>query len=66
MQRVFARTTAMNQTGLIFEVSEPMLDKMIDYFRVDYPLPKLDLIALPGFYTSILFVNDFKEFFNRF
>lgn len=52
LQRVYARTTAMNQSDLIFELSEPMLDKMIEYFRVDYPLPKLDLIALPGFNTT--------------
>lgn len=48
LQRVYARSTAMNQTDLIFEVSEPMLEKMIEYFRVGYPLPKLDQIALPG------------------
>lgn len=49
LQRVYARSTAINQSDLIFEVSEPMLDKMIDYFRVGYPLPKLDQIALPDF-----------------
>lgn len=40
----------MNQSDLIFEVSEPILDKMIDYFGVGYPLPKLDQIALPGMF----------------
>lgn len=48
LQRVYARSTAINQSDLVLAVSEPMLDNMIDYFRVGYPLPKLDSIALPG------------------
>lgn len=52
LQRVFARSTAMNQSNFIFEASEPMLDNMIAYFGVNYSLPKLDQIALPGFFIK--------------
>lgn len=63
LQRVYARRTAMNQTDLIFELSEPMLERMIDYFGVGYPLPKLDQIALPGdIIISFTFLSlDFRR-----
>lgn len=62
LQRVYARETAINESDLIFDISEPMLEKMIDYFGVGYPLPKLDQIALPGLNNTILVAGDFETF----
>lgn len=47
-QRVFSRSSAINTTSLALETGELLLDALIDYIGVDYPLPKLDHVAVPG------------------
>ncbi len=48
-QRIFSRPTALNLTSLALETGELMLDALVDYIGVDYPLPKLDHVSIPGY-----------------
>lgn len=48
LQRVFARSTEMNLTNLVLSTGELVLDALNDFLGVEYPLPKLDHVAVPG------------------
>jgi aminopeptidase N len=50
-QRVFARSNAINATNLVLETGELLINAISDYVDVEYPLPKLDQIAVPGYCT---------------
>jgi aminopeptidase N len=47
--RIWAREDAIEQVNFAVEVTPIMLEFLEDYFQVPFPLPKLDLVALPDF-----------------
>lgn len=47
--RVWARHEASPQAKLSLEVGPKILKFFEDYFQIDFPLPKVDMIALPDF-----------------
>lgn len=47
--RVWSRPEAINQTSYALNISQPILKFYEEYFQIKYPLPKMDLIALPEF-----------------
>lgn len=47
-QRIFSRSTAINSTSLALETGELLMEALSDYIGVDYSLPKLDHVAVPG------------------
>lgn len=46
---VWARAEAINQSDYALEISEKALDFYERYFGIPYPLPKMDILALPDF-----------------
>lgn len=47
--RTYATPSNVEHTGFALEVAGRVLDFYNDYFDIPYPLPKLDLVALPDF-----------------
>ncbi|MCL4126834.1 UNVERIFIED_CONTAM: hypothetical protein GTU68_064066, partial [Idotea baltica] len=47
--RVWSREEAINQTAFALKVGPQLLLYLEDYFGVTYPLPKLDMAAIPNF-----------------
>ncbi len=47
-QRIFARPTALHTTDLAVEAGELLIDGFREYFGIEYSLPKIDQVAVPG------------------
>ena len=47
--RVWARADAIEQSEFAREIGPKILTYFERYFNIDFPLPKLDMIALPDF-----------------
>ncbi|XP_044726491.1 glutamyl aminopeptidase-like [Chrysoperla carnea] len=47
--RVYATPAQRNKTELALEVGAKIIQFYIDYFQISYPLPKLDMVAIPDF-----------------
>ncbi|XP_076118297.1 aminopeptidase N-like [Mytilus galloprovincialis] len=47
--RTFARKEYIEHTNYSLWVGSRLLDEFEDYFEIEYPLPKLDMIAIPDF-----------------
>lgn len=47
--RVWARHDAIAQTEYSLNIGPKMLKFYEDYFKIKYPLPKMDIAALPDF-----------------
>nr|CAD7423764.1 unnamed protein product [Timema monikensis] len=52
--RIWARPDAINQTDYALEVGPKILQYYEKYFDYDYPLPKMDMIALPDFNSGAM------------
>ncbi|KAJ6633455.1 Aminopeptidase N [Pseudolycoriella hygida] len=48
-QRIFARPTAINTTEVAVDAAEVLIDAFRDYIGIEYSLPKVDQIGVPGF-----------------
>merc|ERR1719414_2594063 len=49
MFRIWARKGALDQIAYAKDIGPKMLQYFEEYFNVDYPLPKQDMIAIPDF-----------------
>lgn len=47
-QRMFSRSDALGSTNVALEAGELLLDALSEYVEVDFTLPKMDQIAVPG------------------
>ena len=47
--RVWARSEALEQASLSLNTALTVLDHFEDYFQIKFPLPKIDMVALPDF-----------------
>lgn len=52
--RIWARPDAINQTDLAVKATPDMLEFLERYFQVPFPLPKVDLVALPDFSSGAM------------
>lgn len=52
--RIWARSEAIDQANLAVQVTTNMLEFLENYFRVTFPLPKVDLIGLPDFSSGAM------------
>lgn len=48
-QRAFARPNAVNQSTLMLNAGELILDALEGYLGVNYSLPKMDQVGIPDF-----------------
>lgn len=48
-QRAYARSNIINSSEFILDVGNKMLDELVNYFGVNYSLPKLDQVGIPNF-----------------
>lgn len=46
---VWARPDAIRSAGYALEIGPKLLDFMESFFGIGYPLPKIDMVALPDF-----------------
>lgn len=47
--RIYARRDAMAQVDYAAEIGPKLLKFYEDYFQIKFPLPKIDMIAIPDF-----------------
>ncbi|XP_065349188.1 aminopeptidase Ey-like [Cloeon dipterum] len=52
--RVWARPDAIAQASYSLDIAPKVLDFFEDYFNVPYPLPKMDMIAVPDFSSGAM------------
>lgn len=55
--RIYARRDAMNQVDYAAEVGPKVLKFYEDYFKIKFPLPKIDMIAVPDFSAGAMEVT---------
>lgn len=48
-QHAFARSNIIDSSEFILDVGNQMLDELVNYFGVNYSLPKLDQVGIPNF-----------------
>lgn len=46
---VWARSEAINQSLYSLKIGPKILSHYEDYFQIKFPLPKMDMVALPDF-----------------
>ncbi|KAF5308640.1 hypothetical protein FQR65_LT06101 [Abscondita terminalis] len=52
--RVFSTAAQVNKTKFALDVGKGVMEYFIQYFGIPYPLPKLDLIAIPDFVSGAM------------
>ncbi|GIX90473.1 hypothetical protein CDAR_74672 [Caerostris darwini] len=52
--RVYSVPHLVNTTSYALEVGSKVLDYFENYFDIDYPLPKMDMIAIPDFSSGAM------------
>ncbi|KAG4077148.1 hypothetical protein HA402_016135 [Bradysia odoriphaga] len=53
-QRIFVRPTALNTTDVAVEAAELLIDGFREYFDIEFSLPKVDQVAVPGFLSGAM------------
>lgn len=56
--RIYARRDAMQQVDYAAEIGPKVLKFYEDYFQIKFPLPKIDMIAVPDFGVSNLLAQS--------
>ncbi|XP_022908762.2 aminopeptidase N isoform X2 [Onthophagus taurus] len=51
---IWFRQTMLNQAGFALKVSPALLTFYEEYFQLKFPLPKIDMVALPDFSTGAM------------
>lgn len=52
--RVFATAAQLNKVDFALETGKKVTEYFIQYFKIGYPLPKLDMIAIPDFVSGAM------------
>ncbi|XP_060524769.1 glutamyl aminopeptidase isoform X3 [Cylas formicarius] len=52
--RVYASPGNLNKTTYAGEVAKKVIEFYVDYFGISYPLPKLDMVAIPDFVSGAM------------
>ncbi|CAG9823832.1 unnamed protein product [Phaedon cochleariae] len=52
--KVYASPDNLNKTTYAGEVGKKVIEYYIDYFNIKYPLPKLDMVAIPDFVSGAM------------
>lgn len=52
--RIFSTPAQESKTQYALDVSKMIIEYYINYFKIDYPLPKLDLAAIPDFVSGAM------------
>ncbi|XP_076253121.1 glutamyl aminopeptidase-like isoform X3 [Rhynchophorus ferrugineus] len=52
--RVYASPGNLNKTTYAGEVAKKVIEYYVDYFGIPYPLPKLDMVAIPDFVSGAM------------
>jgi aminopeptidase N len=51
--RIYARRNAMDQVNYAAEIGPKVLKFYEEYFHLKFPLPKIDMIAIPVFFVFL-------------
>lgn len=51
---VYSTPGQLNKTDYALNTSKKIIEFYIDYFKIPYPLPKLDLAAIPDFVSGAM------------
>ena len=52
--RIWSREDALSQTAWASEIGPQVLAYYEEYFKLPYPLPKMDMIAIPNFISGAM------------
>jgi glutamyl aminopeptidase len=51
---VYSTPDQINKTEFALQTSKDVIEYYVDYFQIEYPLPKLDLAAIPDFVSGAM------------
>ncbi|XP_049821502.1 aminopeptidase A isoform X3 [Aethina tumida] len=52
--KVFSSPEQLSKTKYAAEVGKKVIEYYVDYFKLEYPLPKLDMVAIPDFVSGAM------------
>ena len=56
--KIWARRDAMDQVDYAADIGPKVLTFFEEYFKVKFPLPKIDMIAIPDFGAGIIILYE--------
>ncbi|XP_014271442.2 glutamyl aminopeptidase [Halyomorpha halys] len=51
---LYARASQLNNTKFSRDIAQQVMNHFVKYFDIEYPLPKIDLIAIPDFVSGAM------------